>query len=216
MVEQLVVLQDGFAEADAGVDDQLGAAQAGPEGPLDRPAQAFLHVAQDVLGRGDLLHGFGGAADVHQDEGHLVAAGEPGQARVGAQAADVVDHLGPGPQGGFRHLRLGGVDRDRDAQPGLQPAEHREDALQFFLGGDAAGARAGGLAANVKDVGAGALHLERVGHSPVGVEEPPAVAEGIRGDVQDAHHQGALAQHQHRGGQRQGKLLANRSRGRHR
>ena len=90
-------------------------------------------------------------------------------------------------------LRLQRVDRDRHAQldhgrqHGLQPR-------QFLLEGDGLGAAVGpgGFGADVDDVGAFLDHplgmLERDGR----IEELAAVGEGVRGDVEDPHDDGAV------------------------
>src|SRR5207244_10561074 len=64
-------------------------------------------------------------------------------------------------------------------------------------GGVYFGARTGGFASDINDVGALLKQMERVFDSFVAIEELAAIREGIRRDVHDAHDQRALAKREY-------------------
>ncbi len=64
-----------------------------------------------------------------------------------------------------------------------------EDAADLFIGVHRGGTGAGGLAADVDDVGAFGDELETVLDGAAGVAEVAAVGEGIGRDIEDAHDQ---------------------------
>ena len=69
--------------------------------------------------------------------------------------------------------------------------DDREHAAELLGVVDRIGTGAGGLAADVEQVGAGGDQGEPVGDRGVGVEEAPAVGERVGRDVHDAHHRAA-------------------------
>ena len=115
----LAVLFRGLAEPDARINHELPPPHPGAAGLPQRPAQPGLDHGQDVFHWRQPLHGPGRAPDMHQRQRHPVAPGHARHRRIEAQPADVVDHLRPGLEGGFGHLSLGGINRDRNAQPAL-------------------------------------------------------------------------------------------------
>jgi len=84
------------------------------------------------------------------------------------------------------------VDRDPRAKP-RELGHHREHPAQLLLLGRPLGAGAGGLTAHVEQVGALLEQPQAVGHRVGRLEPLAAVAEGVGGHVDHAHHQGAHA-----------------------
>ena len=105
---------------------------------------------------------------------------------------DVVDHGGPGLEGGGGHRGVAGVDADRHAGLGGEAADDRHDAPALLLGRHGLRPGPGRFAAHVEDGGAGRGELQAVLHGPPGVEEAPAVGERVRRHVDDPHHRRPL------------------------
>ena len=114
-------------------------------------------------------------------------------------AADVVDDLDSGGDGALGGGGVVGVDREDGLRALLQNGfDDREDAGLFFFGSEGGGVGAGGFAADVEEVGSFVEHLEGVidgaGGSAFAGVEVAAVGEAVRGDVEDAHEEGAPAE----------------------
>ena len=77
-----------------------------------------------------------------------------------------------------------------------QVFEHRQNAAQFFFMRNSGRAGAGGFAADIDDVGSGALHRDCTRGGGFGIEKEAAVGEAVRRDVEHAHDQRAFAQEQ--------------------
>ena len=125
------------------------------------------------------LHVIGGsAAHVHQDHRALARRHQWRHRGVGVERAHVVDDRRAHIQRDARDGRLARVDRDRHAEPSLQPFQHRRDAFDFDLGRDLpCSARTGRFAANIYNRGASGFHLERVRGRTTGIYVSPAVGE---------------------------------------
>ncbi len=115
-----------------------------------------------------------------------------GHARVPSEAGDVVDDLGAGAEGGAGGGGMIGVDGEDGFGTELEDAvEDGEQAGLLFFGGDGRGVGAGGLGAEIEEVGAVVEELKRVGDGGLVGEEEAAVGEAVGRDVDDAHHQRA-------------------------
>src|SRR5271155_2457630 len=82
--EQLEILFVGFAEAETGVEDDLGFGDACSEGRSGCFSECGGDVAHRVARKGLLLHAARGAAHVHEDQREFAAARHFGDARVRA------------------------------------------------------------------------------------------------------------------------------------
>ena len=111
---------------------------------------------------------------------------------VGAKRGDVVDDRRAGVQRRGSDRRLRRVRRDRSTGPGgaRKRRDHRAYAFVLNLGGDGLGTRPCRLASDVQYVGARRGKLAAVFDGSGGVQIQTAIGEGVRGDVEDAHHQG--------------------------
>ena len=98
--------------------------------------------------------------------------------------------VAPALDGRLGHLGARGVDAGPHAGGG-ELADHREHPPALLVGVDPVGAGPGRLAADVDVVGARGVHLQPVGDRGGRVGEAAAVGEGVRGDVEDAHHHAA-------------------------
>ena len=189
---QLEVLVEVLAEPDPRIHRDPVGGDPRELGRLDPLAEVLVHLTHDVVVPWSLLHRLRVALHVHQDEGGLPLADHVEHLRIDS-ARDVVHDRGSGVQCRGRHVGLPGVDRDGDGRMLLdEPLDHRPNAAQLLLRRDGLGARAGRLAADVQDVRTVVDHLGRMRHRGGPIEEPSAVGERVRGDVQDPHDERAL------------------------
>lgn len=193
VAEEVQVVVEGFAEAEAGVEDDACGVDAGVGEDVQSAFEIGADFGDDILVSGVLLHGGGGAAHVHDDQAGGGFGGELDHAGVATEAGDVVDDVGSGGEGGAGDRGFHGVDGEEGAGLAADGADDGNDAADFFFSGDGFGAGAGGFAAEVEDVGAFGEEVEGVFDSAAGVEEAAAVGEGVRGDIDDAHDEGAGA-----------------------
>ena len=193
VAEELQVVVEGFAEAEAGVEDDACGVDAGVGEDVQSAFEVGADFGDDILISGGLLHGGGGAAHVHDDEAGGGFGGELDHAGIASEAGDVVDDVGSGGEGGAGDGGFHGVDGEEGAGLGADGADDGDDAADFFFGGDGFGAGAGGFATEVEDFGAFGEEVEGVFDGAAGIEEAAAVGEGVGGDIDDAHDEGAGA-----------------------
>ena len=194
MAKQLEVVLEGFAEADAGVDDDGVPLNTRLQCGFDLLLQVVVDVGDDIgIGR-FLLHGLGGALHVHEDDAGAMLGGERCHGGIVTEGGDIVDDVGAGVEGGFGYGGFGGIDGDELV--GVFLAEGFDDglgALYLFFCGYGLCAGAGGFSANVDDVGSvlneGFGVLDGGGDGVV----LSAVGEGVGGGVEDAHEEGVIA-----------------------
>ena len=194
--KHLEAVRGFLREAKTGVHQHvlLGNARTGGKG------HALAHLVQDLvdhLGVDRLLiHVTRATPRVHQHDGHAVPGNDCGQIGLVSQTADVVDERRAGRERGIGCRGFVGVHRDRHLNARGQCLDYGEHAAAFLGLGRRLRAGPGGLAADVEQVGAVLDHpytcIDRGG----GVEELAAVGERVRSDVDDAHHQRTLPQHQ--------------------
>jgi hypothetical protein len=199
--EERVVFVEAFAEAEAWVEDNLDANDAGGGGGLEAVGEFGEDEGEDFgwcegWEMGPVL---GTASGVHQNGSAAKFGAGGGHGGVPEVAADVVDDLGSG----FDGEAGGGGVEGVDGEDGLgavfeDGCDDGEDAGLLFVGREWGGVGAGGFAADVEDVGAFVEHRECLregsfGGVPGGVEEA-AVGEAVGGDVEDAHDERPLAQ----------------------
>ena len=128
---------------------------------------------------------------MHQDVRHLQLGGGLNHFITDVQAGHVVNDVRTRGDGGAGGLRVHGVHADGGAH--LRDClDDGQDAALFFLHADAHGTGAGGLTANVDNGGALCDHAGGVGDGVGGGVVLAAVAEGVGGDVENAHDEGAF------------------------
>ncbi len=192
--EQGNVVLEGFPEPDARIEDDPFARDALLESPFHALAKKAADLRHHVGVDGILLHGFGGAEHVHQDNGGVGVGDETSHGGVTAQGGDVVDDGGAGLEAGAGDLALGGVNADGERIVCCgEFANDRFHACAFLVGGNGIGPGPGGLAADVEEIGAFLGDFPRSGDGVAGGGEPAAITEGIRRDIEDAHNEGRLA-----------------------
>jgi hypothetical protein len=84
------------------------------------------------------------------------------------------------------------VSIDTGRAGGDETAHHRHDPCQLLGLGRPLRARPGRLASDVDQIGALSSKPQAVVDADLGHRPPSAVGEGVRGDVDDAHHQAAV------------------------
>ncbi|TML66037.1 MAG: hypothetical protein E6G22_00910 [Actinobacteria bacterium] len=122
---------------------------------------------------------------MHEAEVGVGGGDHLGEVGVGAERGHVVHQLRPELERALGDRRLGGVDRERHLA--AEPLEHRDDAAQLLLGGNAGRPRPRRLAADVDDRRALRVEPPRRRGRLVRVEVDAAVEEGVWRDVDDAH-----------------------------
>ncbi len=140
-----------------------------------------------------------GPAGVHEDEARgWAAVGEDrGHGRVPGEAANVVDDLDAGVDGGTGGGAVVGIDgEDGLGAGGADGFEDGKEAGLLFGGGESGGVGAGGFGTDVEDVGAAIEDIEATLDGGVEGEELAAIGEAVGGDVEDAHDEGAIAERQ--------------------
>jgi len=109
----------------------------------------------------------------------------------GLEATDIVDEIDADVQGCIDHAGSTAVEREWKANV-LQGLENGADPLEFLGGIDRRSARPRALSTNIQNIGPIGLHamgcIERLRQ----VEMPPAIGEGVWGDVENAHDQGPI------------------------
>jgi hypothetical protein len=189
--DRLDALRRRLAEADAGVEHDAFARDAGLARNAERAREERLDVGHDVDRRVGLV------AIMHDHDRCSVLGHDRGHVGVALQAPHVVDHggaLGERPAG---HLGLHRVDRDRRAER-ADGREHRRESAPLLLGAHPHGAAIGArrLGADVDDVGAVCDHLSRVGDRPLRVDEFSAVGERVGREVEHPHDHGTARREQ--------------------
>lgn len=115
--------------------------------------KVIADLADDVIVVRTLLHGLGRAGHVHDDETGLGSCGKAGHGGVATESGHVVEDVGSGIQRGTGDGGLHGIDGDEGLRLGTNGADDRDDATEFLRLIDGLGSGAGGLAADVEDVG---------------------------------------------------------------
>ena len=90
-VHQLEVVRDAFAEAEAGIDEDLVARDAGRFGRRDPLLEPVIDLDQDVVVARVLLHRLGCALVMHQDHRDTGCRDHPGRPVVIGQRGHIVD-----------------------------------------------------------------------------------------------------------------------------
>ena len=199
-VHQLEVMRDTLAEADARIDDNLRAVDSGVDRGLDpvfEPEIDFDQGTARVVGR--LLHRFGLALVMHQDDRHACFRHHPRRPFVPGQSGDVVDQRRAGAERGFHHACLAGVDRHRGAAR-AERGDQRQHPLDLVAFPHRLGAGPGAFAADVEHRSACLTGRETL----VDAGSDPSIRKTVGGRIEDRHHlrmvepDGARAQLQRR------------------
>ena len=159
--------------------------------PLESFDEEIADLGDDVGVLRRFLHRARLAAHVHDDHPGAGTRDDVEHAGI-APGGDVVDDGGAGVERGRGDGRLPRIDADRDPRGRRQAFDHRKHPAELLGFGHRVGTRTGRLAADVEHVGAGGHQRHAVRGRHLGVEVPAAVGEGVRGDVDDAHHGGAF------------------------
>lgn len=177
-----------FSEADAGVKDDAirGVAEGIQRG--DALNEESPHFAEQIVILGVLLHRFGGALDVLNDDRGMGIGEEGGHIGVHLEAGDVIDEIGAGGDGFSRDCAFDGIYGDGDIGAVPESANDGDDAGEFKFRGDGVGAGAGGFAANVQQVGALFNRLETRSDGGISIREPGAGVERIWCHIDDRHN----------------------------
>jgi hypothetical protein len=117
----------------------------------------------------------------------------PRHVRVPAQAPDVVDGVGPGPDTSPRDGGVAGIDGDWELRCGAHRLDDGHDPSRLFGRFEFLGAGAGGFAPDIEPIGAIGLHASCESDGRIEVPGEAVAAERVRRRVEDAHDEGARA-----------------------
>ena len=167
--QELPVVVRPLGEAEPGVEDDPLARDAGRHGRVEPLAQLTAYAADDAVGLvvGEVAHPVGVGPPVHRDVGRVAAGDDVEDRRVGEAAGDVVDDLAPASSAASAtSARM--VSTETTAPSPASCADDRDDAVELLGDQRAGGAGAGGLAADVEQVGAVGEQLPAVGDGGLG------------------------------------------------
>ncbi len=202
--EEREVFVEALAEAVAGVEDDGGGVDASLGGEGEAAGEAVEDVGEEGFWREGGLGGplVGAAACVHEDDAAAGMGADGGHFGIPVEATDVIQDGCAGGECGAGGGGFVGVDGEDGGGAGAEDAfEDGEEAVLLLGGGDEGGggvagmgAGAGAFRTEVEDVCAGIEEVESVGDGGVGVEVEATVGEGVWGDVEDCHDEGAVAE----------------------
>ena len=191
--QQFQVVLQGLAETETGVDDDPALVDARHLAGEDALGEEAVHVGDDVVVLRRRLHRARLAEHVHQHHRHA-EFGRRVQRAFAAQRVHIVEHAGASGDRRAHDLRLAGVDADRHGRARGQTFDHRQHPPQLLLHRHLVGARTGGLATDVEQVGALFHQTQAMGDGRLRVVVATAIGKRIRGDVDDAHDPRAVEQ----------------------
>ena len=183
----------GFPEADTRIHGDAVLRYARGQQCVAADAQVLEHLGGNVCVDRFVLHGARRALLMHQADAATGFDRQREHVRVALKRGDVVDDLGAGVDGRFRHQGFRGVYRNGQVGFFAQRLQHGHYPAEFLLGIDRRRARAGAFAADVEDVGPFGGQLHPMRYRFVGVEKSPAIGKTVRRDVDDSHQQGEFA-----------------------
>jgi len=194
MCEKRVVFVEAFAEAEAGIEDDVVARDSGGSGGFQTFFEFDENEGKD-LGRGErwqMRPVLRAATGVHQDDSAAQFGAGGRHVRVPEMAADVIDDLGPCFNSMLCCAGVEGVDGEDGFGSLFQDGcDNGENAGLLFVLCKRSGVGAGGLAADVEDAGAIVKQFDCLREGAfgrvLGGVEVATVGEGVGCDVQDAH-----------------------------
>ena len=147
---------------------------------------------------------------MHQDEAGAPLGAQAAQRGIEPETGDVVDDRGTSVERGAGDHRLGSVYRDEDAHRWHRLGRsvksfhdsfnHRHDSSELLLHRHGRRAGAGGFSSHVENRGAVPEQLLCAPEGRVDGGVPPAIAERIGGDVEDADQHRPVERHHAAGG----------------
>jgi len=159
----------GLAEADTGIEHDVAAGNAGPVGYRERSRK----IVGDILH--DIERGVGAVAVMHDDDRRMTLRQQGRHRGIALQAPDVVGDDGACIQRPADDGRFHAVDGYGDTE-GNDLGEYRAQACQFFIGRDRLRAiGAGGLRADIDEVGALGRHAAGLRQCAVGCDKLSAI-----------------------------------------
>ena len=211
------VVLGGFGKAQPRIPDDPLRPHPGGEGLRRGGLQLLPHLAHHIAVHRQAIH----RAAIAPAVGHHIGAtsgGDQGQHRRipqaaarrrggGVGAAHIVDPLGARRQGRLSDRRMKGVDRQHSLGPGgADRRQGRPQALPFPRGTHLQRPRPGALGAEIQHGRPLPQQPSRLPHRRLHRLQPPPIAEGIRREVEHAHHGGGpfRAQRRRPHGRREG------------
>ena len=196
--EEFEVVGSGLAEAESGVEPELVTADALRLGISDLALKERKDLGDDIGINGVQGQVTGATRQVHQEERDPAGGDEGGHGGVIGQAADVIDERGTGIEGSAGDFGFVGVHGEGNGgHLGGEAGDDGKDTSQLLGGRQggliAEGSRAGALTSDVQEMRTVRDEGMGVGDGILDALVQTAVGERVRGDVQDAHHEGLFA-----------------------
>ena len=189
-VDELPVMLSSLREADTRIDNDALTVDSGSHGGVNLPGSLRDDISDHVVIVDEILHSGGLTSPMHKDVVDTGVGGNVEDLRFSLAARNVIDNARSGPNNGFGYRGAHGVDRNGDPV-GNQGFDNRQNTTQLFVLGSALGARTSGLATDIDDVGSFDDEIAGVANGYLGIGPHASVREGVRGDVDDTHHERA-------------------------
>ena len=186
------LLLPAFAKPSPGSSTTCSSRTPAARSAATRAGELAPHVGHHVVVVVEVVHHVGVPAPVHRDVDRARPRHDVDHLVVGQPARHVVDDRGPTLDGRPRDHRAGRVDA-HGRTAGHQLLDHRQHPRQLVVDRHPPGAGPGRLTADVQQVRPLVEQLQAVRDRRAGREPAAAVREGVRGDVDDAHDEGAVA-----------------------
>ena len=190
MAQQCEIVCDCFAKTQTRIDENLVAANPYRFRLCERLTEKVEQFMDDIAIARTMLHRLRSATHVHQDDRHAVLRNHRGHTRIPAKRGDIIHHRGPRVNSGLCDVGFRSIDGQRNGYPLRQRGDDRHDAAALLVGRNRSRTRARRLAADIDQARSGTHHLLGMAHGVIGITISASIAEGIRRDIEDAHHPG--------------------------
>jgi hypothetical protein len=189
VAQQLQIVSGGFAEANAGVQEDSARVDARKNGLVPSVEKKRRDLGGDVPITGGKLHGLGVALHVHEHDGQTAAGDEGKHFAIVPPGGNVIDDVSAPIHGLLANQGVSCVDRDNDFETPADGGDGRNGPANLFLRRDAQCSWSGGLTAYIEPIRTGIDKLLGIVGSLLWPGQSAPIAEAIRGQVDDPHHQ---------------------------
>src|SRR5882757_6067282 len=173
-------------KADAGIYCDCVTRNASAHASLDTRCKKRLYLFKQARFGRLLIAGVGVASTIHDDDRTSECRGQRQRVRIVKQRRNIVDEPGAGVDSGAHHGCPSRIDGYEDARSG-EPANHRDNAVQFFVDRDTRRKRTRRFASDIDHVGAFFVHPQPSLYGRPGIQMHTAVRERVWRYIDDSH-----------------------------